>query len=401
MPSRAVPRFWLFVVVVVLAASSGTARTAGDDTTVAGLVGHSDAGDVAWQEVAVVPEKRSPGAMVIADGRILLWGGTTHAADAAMWVAPKDFVGYPPGYQGFFGDARVDGAIYDPTTGEWTPIPDAPLPYVSQPFAAWTGTELLIWGHEYAFPSGPPPTTRGPVGARYDPKESQWRVMAPQHHVLYGEAAWTGTRLVVVGTGADHRLHAASYDPARDEWLELSDPPLATANVGSVHALDDDRVIAANDAAVAVYVDGGWLPAAVSPFANRSGTSFASTGSELLQYGGGVADGDMVPPRGGGVVYDPTSDSWRAVEGAPPTSFGAPGPPGHVVAGGDDAAFFLGRPGLWRYSSTTGRWTALPEPAGHLGLVAVSRNDMWAIQGRSTPPGEVFSDSFLMRLTMR
>lgn len=337
-------------------------------------------------------------AVVVAGDRILLWGGTTHSPGDAMWTPPKGHVGYPPGYQGFFGDARVDGVIFDPANASWTPIPEAPLPIMFEPVAAWTGTELLLWGHEYALPQGPPPASRGPIGALFDPKASGWRVMAAQHYVRYGEAAWTGERLVVVGTASDHRLHAASYQPTRDEWVALPDPPLPTSNITSVHALDDGTVIAANDRAVALYGNGSWRLAAPSPFADRSGTSFTWTGSELLQTGGGVAEGDMVPPQGGGVAYDPTSDSWRSIEGAPRTSFGAPGPPGTGIAAVEGDAFFLDTTEVWRYSGATREWSSLPKPADDFRLFAMSKNDLWAIGGRPTSPGHVFSDRTLARL---
>jgi hypothetical protein len=392
-------------VLVVLVAATGASACAAADRSVGGdrrrAVGglhDSVGGEVGWEEVARIPEKRSPATVVVADGRILLWGGTTHSAGDTMWTPPEGHVGYPPGYQGFFGDARGDGVMFDPATVSWAPIPEAPLPIMFDPVAEWTGTELLLWGNEHALPQGPRPASRGPIGALFDPKATRWRVMAPQDMVLYGEAAWTGETLVVVGTASDHRLHAASYQPTRDEWDALPDPPLPTSNITSVHALDGDTVIAAADQAVALFANGSWRLAAPSPFADRSGTSFTWTGSELLQTGGGVADGDTVPPQGGGVAYDPISDSWRSIEDAPATSFGAPGPRRRAAVDGD--AFFLATTELWRYSSAAREWSSLAKPAEDFRLLAMSKNELWATCGRPTSPGHVFSDTTLARLVL-
>jgi N-acetylneuraminic acid mutarotase len=38
------------------------------------------------------------------------------------------------------------GLAYDPTTNTWTALPRAPLGARTNAFAAWTGTEMLVWG---------------------------------------------------------------------------------------------------------------------------------------------------------------------------------------------------------------------------------------------------------------
>jgi hypothetical protein len=88
-----------------------------------------------------------------------------------------------------------DGAAYDPVADRWRSLPAAPLSARSEPGAAWTGRELVVWGGFASF--------EGSLGdgAAYDPEAGGWRALAPTvlrprvGHV----AAWDGSALVVWG----------------------------------------------------------------------------------------------------------------------------------------------------------------------------------------------------------
>jgi hypothetical protein len=117
--------------------------------------------------------------------------------------------------------------------GEWRHIADAPIQSRIGHTAVWTGTEMVVWGGR-PFTSGSEDTRRsdGTEGAAYDPVKDSWRLLAPspiagrQGHV----AAWTGTELLVWGGTAlanDQRLgDGAAYDPAKDRWRVLPAAPL-------------------------------------------------------------------------------------------------------------------------------------------------------------------------------
>lgn len=123
-------------------------------------------------------------------------------------------------------DAPADGAAYNPDAETWRVLPPAPINARVPLTGVWTGTELLVWGS----------TERGADadvdGAAYDPAADSWRLMADSPiAVNVGDGVWTGTHLVVVGAelsgdNAGNRAHALAYDPASDRWEELPDPEL-------------------------------------------------------------------------------------------------------------------------------------------------------------------------------
>jgi hypothetical protein len=143
---------------------------------------------------------------------LILWGGTTDRGHTYL----------------------VEGHALDLETGAWRtltpPVDRTPSdPLVQTPrtghVAAWTGTELLLWGGRTSSPDEP--FAYAVDGAAYDPRTDAWRPIpaAPLPADRY-DGVWTGTELVVVG-GGEATLHAAAYDPATGRWRELPEPPLA------------------------------------------------------------------------------------------------------------------------------------------------------------------------------
>lgn len=127
----------------------------------------------------------------------------------------------------------ADGAGYNPTQDRWTALPavGAPSPR-GWPTAVWTGKELLVWGGEDPLAG----TVLG-NGARYNPESRTWKPMASLHAPSarrYQAAVWTGTRLLIWGGdgGATRDValrDGAQYDPVLDRWEPL---PLAGAPRG-------------------------------------------------------------------------------------------------------------------------------------------------------------------------
>lgn len=159
----------------------------------------------------------------------------------------------------------------------------APSPRIA-PFAAWTGTELIVWAGATADPAMPSD------GARYDPATDTWRAMATDGATTgrsQGGAAWTGSELFAWG-GYDARgveqATGALYDPAIDRWrpVPMTDAPSARAEFTTV-----------------------W------------------TGSEVIVWGGHRSDFTVRPTlierTDTGAAFDPRRYAWRAVE-----SLGAP-----------------------------------------------------------------------------
>jgi hypothetical protein len=152
-------------------------------------------------------------------------GGRTNAA--AAWSGTEMLV-----WGGFNGTARWgDGAAFNPSTNKWRRLPKSPMTARMAPAAAWTGTELLVWGgYQVRFASD---------GAAYNPATNRWRAL-PAAPLEPGppSGAWTGTRFVVV-TGTPG---AAVYDPEANTWEALPPPPLDPGAIEVVSV--DGRVFA-------------------------------------------------------------------------------------------------------------------------------------------------------------
>jgi hypothetical protein len=115
------------------------------------------------------------------------------------------------------------GGRYAPASNTWQDVSTAGAPAVGQnPFFAWTGKEVIVWGGFAQSGSGPA------TGGRYDPVRDVWTPMstdgAPSRRGM-GVALWTGCRFLVWGGAAsdDGRPlgDGAEYDPALDRWEAL------------------------------------------------------------------------------------------------------------------------------------------------------------------------------------
>jgi hypothetical protein len=134
---------------------------------------------------------------------ILVWGG--------LWY--PSFAFGPLRY-------RRSGNAYDPASDTWRRIPTAPIVGRYRHEAAWTGTEMLVWG---GFPD------RGGKrrdGGAYNPSTNRWRTLPPSPLI------WTGGTVSVmtdkewiVGVTIRTEVRFAAYDPAADSWRRLPTIP--------------------------------------------------------------------------------------------------------------------------------------------------------------------------------
>lgn len=286
---------------------------------------------------------------------VLLWGGDEAFPSEDDGYAPVDPIG------------RADGGIYDPSADRWRPLPAAPLAGRYDHVAAWTGTEMLVFGGRDA-------ARAFGDGAAFDPRTGTWRPLsldgAPSPRSSPG-AVWTGRELVVVaghGSQGEPRDDAFAYDPATNAWRPLGtlaprDRPtavwtgtevIAWGGTTSPRAPKGERL-----------VDGRWRPlasAGAPPVRDQQAVVWADT--HLVVWGGLDADGS---PTVDGARWDPTADAWtpmsttnthpRVVQGAVFT--------GEVVAvlGGVDMMDYDEPPGsLGLYNPALDRWWSLPGP---------------------------------------
>jgi hypothetical protein len=176
-----------------------------------------DSATQAWRAASPGPiESRSHAAAIWTGREVMVWGGLSAT-----------------------GVPFADGAAYDPTADHWRPVPEAPLGARVPLVAAWTGREVLVAGAR-------PGTGRarwsvgGTDAAGYDPRTGLWRRLPAMPVALVeAVAAWTGSELIVYGGlasppgGTDpasgtRRARGAAYDPVRDRWRLLPVAPLTS-----------------------------------------------------------------------------------------------------------------------------------------------------------------------------
>jgi N-acetylneuraminic acid mutarotase len=135
---------------------------------------------------------------------MIVWGGTPGPRD----LAPTPF---------------NDGAVYDPMKDTWAPLSQTNPPSVRQGHAAaWTGSQMIVWG-------GQDPQGYVMDGALLDPSSGQWTAIVngaappPGKYALQG--TWSGTEFLVWG-GVEGNPGQASadgwaYNPSTETWRSL------------------------------------------------------------------------------------------------------------------------------------------------------------------------------------
>ncbi len=241
---------------------------------------------------------------------------------------------------------RVDGIVVEPTLYAYSPVANQwrsePIPTevaLSDGVAAvWTGAELLLWGYaKNAFDSEP-------LSLRYDPDQHAWRAMArgPLSYREMPGAAWTGSELIVFGGGGDDGRpvdtrpgggSGAAYDPGRDAWRELPSSPLPEVKDPVVVWTGDALIVwggntgPSNPRSGALYLPrtDEWRRIADAPIVGRNEAVAAWTGSALLVAEGSssYADSGEAPDHLG--IYRPASDTWERVPQPAPVACGSAG----------------------------------------------------------------------------
>lgn len=149
-----------------------------------------------WTELPAPPEWRDGAAIVWTDKQLLVWGGCSEDVEDDC-------------------EPTRGGYAFDPSTGSWSALPDAPIAAGLDAIPVWTGHEVLFLGV-------------GVRGVAFDPPTRSWRELAPAPFVPH-VATWTGNEVVAIHP-ADEReneaVAAATYDPTTDRWDDLPTPPV-------------------------------------------------------------------------------------------------------------------------------------------------------------------------------
>ena len=212
-----------------------------------------------WQQLPPSPVSGAPSGLLVWTGReMITWGG------------------------GCCGDVTDQGAAYDPATGKWRKLAKAPIAGQQRPMGAWTGRELVIL-------AGRDPNDKRTGGAAYDPAKNTWRrIASPPQERLGSNVVWDGRELLVIGgsgppapkTGVRKLVSVPyAYNPTTNRWRTLS-------------AMDNGAYGRKNAGAV-------W------------------GGTKLLLWGGQTQARGRYPLAPHGLAYDPKTDRWSELPGAP------------------------------------------------------------------------------------
>lgn len=251
-----------------------------------------------WERMSTerAPSARAFAASVSIGEQLLVWGGL-----------------------GARGDL-TDGALYDPGTDRWEPLPEGPPGGDRRRLVlAALGARAMVWG------------TYERRGAFYDVLSARWTSLATDAAPRLAQRAVGAVDAwfvwAVGGTGEHNEV--ALYDPARSLWRSVL-PPLS------------------QDA--------------------RNLSAITWTGREVLVWGGTEAAFSTQPRRNDGYRYDPRADQWSSVAsvGAPAPRWGA-----ELHWTGAEALVWGGDNGhqLWDgglYDPIDDRWRAVPSAASAL-----------------------------------
>jgi len=160
-----------------------------------------------WRRVPLPPSAKVPHAVVWTGRRVLAW---------------------QPGL-------AAPGALYDPATGRWSPMPANSVPgAVSAGAAVWTGRELAVEG-------AITPEGGGPAEPRlflFDPEDHAWRASSKLPTELstwpFLVAGSAGGQVVITGMpptgpnpspgGESAKATTLIYDPVGDTWRQVQGP---------------------------------------------------------------------------------------------------------------------------------------------------------------------------------
>lgn len=254
-----------------------------------------------WSDLADPPDGRSLAATAWTGRQLLVWSGYI--------------------YTGFSNERPIDGGYaFSPKTGAREDLPPAPLEPRVGAATAWTGKELLVWGGHNLVDWGP--ESLFDDGAAYDPSSGKWRELPDAPISARAPLwAWTGKQLLVVGTALRVKgvgMEGAAYSPSSDKWKTIPEAPVRLTDATAVWTGDELVIFGAalhgGNRARTPFAIG----AAYDPKRNRwrklpdshlspQASTAAWNGREMIAWDYGNRS----------QAYDPRSNSWRDLPRVP------------------------------------------------------------------------------------
>ncbi|MDQ3964709.1 MAG: hypothetical protein M3277_12495 [Actinomycetota bacterium] len=236
---------------------------------------------------------------------------------AAAWTGTQLLVWGGYVYTGYSDEApAANGFFWDATTEAWASLPESPLHPRSFPAAAWTGRELIVWGGwdgvEAFFDDG----------AAFDPETGEWRSLPESPLTPRAPlSVWTGSELLVWGTDVrvdDPHRDGAAYDPESDTWRTIAPAPIALTDATAVWSGSEMIVFGArlgrnNDAATETAIGAAYDPATDS-WRQLTDSTLSPQASTAAWDGREMIAWDYLNES---AAYDPARDRWRSLPQVP------------------------------------------------------------------------------------
>jgi hypothetical protein len=311
-----------------------------------------------------------------------------------------EFGGWPAGSTG----RSAAGAAFDPTTGKWRRVANAP-PGGSfaggDSSAVWTGRYLAVAsGNAEPCPGHPAPAPHCWTGlALYSPAANRWTVLAVPRQfdgLAMGAVVWTGHDLVVgaaslSATNPDvGRLALAAYSPTTRRW-QLITPALPRGHSpGELNLVYDDGRLLLWSLWQDAVPPGTWGTDVLTMNAQGAWRNVTGHWPQGIAFGlSATSDGIMVEPGGdwcgdlctgyntsGADAYfaNPATLALKRIPAGPFSEL-SPGSFDFVWAGdaiiavstvsGGSTAHPILSGDMAMYDPATQRWTELPATPGH------------------------------------
>lgn len=222
------------------------------------------------------------------------------------------------------GEWRADGATFDPSTGAWEPIADAPVPVPTASTAVVGGVLYLLTDT-----TGP---ERSPVLLSYDVVADDWSTV-PTPPDGAGRLVAHGDVLLSVPY-SDEQVSAVDswLDPATGTWHRIPDDPLGPGYDRSVVVVDGRVILTAKDLVPspgaerpslvrAAELDPTLTTWTVLPDSEVIGSDPVAVAGRVVFPDVGGADGGEVGNWGrtyrSGGIYDPATATWADLPEVP------------------------------------------------------------------------------------
>lgn len=290
-----------------------------------------------------------------------------------------------------------DGAAFDPVSGSWRRLADAPHGIPDHV------PDAFVNGHLYLT-----------VGTRlldYDVESDAWVQVDAPSDVEWRDLVVVGDKLVLPSGSDESGVHPDRvFDPSSGEWSTLPDDPIGPAFDRGLTATGSGAVLTGKELVPNPGADGPALVLAARldedlktwhrlPDSDQlGGWAWGWTGERLVDPTPGGADGGEIGNYGRTVPYggilDPATGQWSRLPDAPKEGSG-----GWPVDAHHGPLFATGG---WLYDDEAGSWTRLPRAvdgpespgsAAFMGgrLLVVGGIDWDAMEGELSPHAWVYA----------